>query len=141
MDTWSATRFIDTVSQKIGTTPSQSSGAEWGDVKAIHWSHPAHETSTKALDEHFLAVIMNPIAEVSWRVNGGTAKSISMPSGALTYIPAGRPVDWVIRKPMTVLNFFLPGSLLKAAAEGVGKNYRDLLSGRCAPCKTHFNCG
>ena len=130
MDTWNATRFIDTVSRKIGTLPTQASGTEWGDVKAIHWSHPAHETSTKALSEHFLAVIMNPIAEVSWRVNSGPVKSISMASGALTYVPPGRPVDWVIGKPMTVLNLFLPEALVKAAAESIGTNYRDLLSGR-----------
>lgn len=53
-----------------------------------------------------------------------------MGAGASTYIPAGRPVEWVIGRPMTVVNFFLPEALLQAAAEGMGKTYRELLSGK-----------
>jgi len=135
METWNSQTFIETVSRKIGSAPSESSGDAWGAVRAVRWSHPAHETLTKALKEHFLAVILNPLAEVQCRVNGGKTQAASMLRGAFTFIPSGRPVDWVIRKPMRVLNVFLPGELLKKACDGFGHDYGQILSGpECLGC-------
>lgn len=127
---WNSTEFVDTVSRKIGSAPAHASEGRWGDVHAVRWFHPSHETATAALEQHFFALTLSEFTKIDCKVNGGKTVKTNMRAGAATFIPAGRSAAWVIHNPMNVLNIFLPGDLLKSICEQNTQHYQNILSGK-----------
>lgn len=103
---------------------------EFEKTMCVDLSLPRHNSEIQKLDTHFIALLKSDHGNARFRSEGSTFLGGEFQKDSITFIPAGRTVEWDIVLPMDVVNIFLKQEDVQAAADLIYDGKHKVSEGR-----------
>lgn len=114
---WKAEDFISQLKSKVVLNVSSVKTWTAGKHDCVDVSIPVRQSEIQKMETHFLALLKAPNGNAEFRSDGSKIQGGKFLKDSVTFIPAGRFVQWDVLQPMDVYNIFLNPQDVQSAAD------------------------